>query len=592
MILQELYNYYERKLSEDDSDVPPYGTSMEGISFALVLDNEGSLCGIDDLRDQDGKKLLPKKIAVPAAVIRTSGIKANYLWDKAAYVLGADGNGPSDSNLLRFKAFQDLFQNVSAGVNDAGILAVKRFLASWDSTQAEHIISAYQPWLEVATGNIVFRLDGTPGFIHNRAPAKQSWQTYLSHTEATQRVRSCLISGVQDMPLARVHTPIKGVQGGQTSGGYIVSYNATAFTSYGQDKADVSEGAAFAYTTALNFLLRRNSRQKVVIGDTTVTFWAKSKSPAEGLFVDLLAPRGDLGEQAEAEDDEQTAIKIRDFLTVLRAGRRATDIMPDLDESVRFFVLGLAPNASRLSIRFWEVNDLGVFLKRIGSHFQQIAIVRQFENEPEFPPLWRLLCQTAPLGKSENVSPVLAGAMIKAVLGGGLYPSSLLAAVLGRIRSEHEVGYFRAALLKAYLVRNKRMEVSMSLDVTRKDVPYLLGRLFALLEKAQTDAVPGANATMKDRFFASAPATPARVFPMLLKNAANHTAKLRKDSEKAGWAINLEKTIQDIVNDLCEFPSTMFSEDQGLFMIGYYHQMRDLYTSKKTTVKTTEENKL
>jgi CRISPR-associated protein Csd1 len=256
------------------------------------------------------------------------------------------------------------------------------------------------------------------------------------------------------------------------------------------------------------------------------------------------------------------------------------DFLPELDESVRFFVLGLAPNAARLSIRFWEANTVGTFLDRIGLHFRQLAIVRQFENEPEFPPLWRLLCHTATLGKSENVSPVLAGGMTKAMLSGRPYPQSLLSVVLGRIRAEREVGFFRASLLKAFLVRNKQMEVSMSLDLNRKDMPYLLGRLFAVLEKAQSDAISGANATIKDRFFSSAPATPARIFPMLIKNAANHTAKLRKDQDKKGWAFHLEKMMQDIVDELRDFPSTLLAEEQGLFMIGYYQQMKDFYTKK------------
>lgn len=586
MILQELEKYYERKVNETDSDMPPYGTSVEGVSFALVLGDDGSLRGIDDLRDQEGTRKLPRKIPVPAAVTRTSGIKANFLWDKAAYVLGADEEGVGDSNSLRFKAFQEQFKTVSAGIDDAGIAAVDRFLASWDSAQAESVIAAHQPWAEVANGNLVFRLDGVKGFVHNRPLVQKAWQEHISRTDEAPRVRLCLISGVRDKPLARVHTPIKGVQGGQTSGGYIVSYNATAFTSYGQEKAEVAEGAAFAYTTALNYLLRRNSRQKVVIGDTTVTFWAKSKSLAEELFADLFAPRNDVSEAEGVEDDRQTAEKIRALLEVLRVGRRVVDIMPDLDESVRFFVLGLAPNASRLSIRFWEVNDLGVFLQRIGLHFQQIAMVRQFENEPEFPSLWRLLCQVSPLGKSENVSPILAGGMIKAVLGGSLYPQNLLSAILARIRVEHVVTYFRAALLKAYLMRNSTTykEVPVSLDLNRNEAPYLLGRLFAVFERAQEEAIPGTNATIKDRYLGAASATPGQVFHMLLKNTANHTAKLRKDPERKGLGYHYEKTIEELMDRIDNFPPTLRAEEQGMFMIGYYQQRKAFFTKK------TEEN--
>ena len=199
---------------------------------------------------------------------------------------------------------------------------------------------------------------------------------------------------------------------------------------------------------------------------------------------------------------------------------------------------------------------------------------------PEFPPLWRLLCQTASLGKTENISPVLAGGMARAILSGTLYPQNLLPVVLERIRAEHNVTYFRAALLKAYLLRNKHMEVSVALDQNRTDRPYLLGRLFAVLEKAQEEAIPGANATIKDRYLASAAATPGQVFHMLLKNSANHIAKLKKSPEKKGRAFHYDFMTQEIISGFSDYPKTMKAEEQGLFMIGYYHQRKDFFTKK------------
>lgn len=579
MILQELHHFYERKSAEPDSGMPPYGTSVENISFALVLNPAGQVVAIEDLREQEGKKMVARKLAVPAAVTRTSGIKANFLWDKSAYVFGADAQGATEQNLLRFSAFREQFSSVANRVDDAGLLAVTRFLENWDVQQTQATLEQFLPWDELVNANFVFRLDGVPGFVHSRAAVQTAWQKQLAHTDPMPPVR-CLITGEENKPLARVHTPIKGVQGGQTSGGYIVSFNATAFVSYGQDKASVAEDSAFAYTTALNYLLRRNSGQKIVISDITVAFWAARSSPAEDLFAGLLAPEDTPDTNDTLEDDYNTAKKIHDLLQALRRGRSVVDIVPDLDESVRFFVLGLAPNAARLSIRFWQANDLGIFLKRVGLHFQQLEMVRQFDNEPEFPPLWRLLCQTATLGKSENVSPVLAGGMIKAVLTGNPYPHTLLASLLGRIRAEHMVTYFRAALLKAFLIRNKLMEVPVSLDVSRTDRPYLLGRLFAVLEKAQEEAIPGANATIRDRYLGSAAATPAQVFNMLLKNSANHLGKIRKDPEKTKLAYFYDKIIEGLVNDFDDFPRTMSAEEQGLFMIGYYHQRKDLFVPK------------
>jgi len=243
----------------------------------------------------------------------------------------------------------------------------------------------------------------------------------------------------------------------------------------------------------LNALLSRNSRQEIGIGDATLVFWAECASPAEGLFFNLFDPPVEEDNSANNEDDQQTTSKISSLLKAIRDGKQITDFLPDLDEDVQFYILGLSPNAARLSIRFWESNSLGNLLTRIGKHYEQLNIVRQFDNEPEFPPLWLLLRQTATLGKTENISPVLAGGMTRAMLIGSYYPQNLLSSVLQRIHAEQNVTYFRAALLKAYLMRNKQMEVSMSLDLNRTDQPYLLGRLFAVLEKAQEEAIPNAR---------------------------------------------------------------------------------------------------
>ena len=577
MILQALHGYYERMSTDPDSGMPPYGTSMENISFALVLGEDGKLQGIDDLRELDGKKLRPRKMAVPAAVTRTSGVKANFSWDKAAYVLGNDKNGVT-ANAERFVAFKELLYSVCANLEDDGFLAVRRFLNGWNPDQAEQVVAAFQNWDDIAAANLVFRLEGTKGYIHNRLPVQKAWIGHCAKSDDVPKVQ-CLITGDHDVPQARVHTPIKGVAGGQTSGGYIVSFNATAFVSYEKDKADVGEVSAFAYTTALNALLTRGSRQKITIGDATIVFWAERTSPAEDFLADLFDPSSESA-QSDSAADHQTTIKIHDLLQAVRSGKHAMEVVPDLDDAVRFYLLALAPNAARLSIRFWEVNTVGGLLKNIGRYFRDLEIIRQYDNEPEFPPLWLLLRQTATLNKSENISPVLAGGLARAMLTNAQYPQSLMPAVLGRIRSEHAVTYYRAALIKAFLTRNKQLEVPVSLDPARIDRPYLLGRLFAVLEKAQKEAVPGASATVKDRYLGSASANPGQVFHMLLKNAANHIAKLRKDSERKGMAIHYEAMIQDIMNAFNDFPTTMSSEEQGLFMIGYYHQCKDFFTKK------------
>ncbi|MHB8989310.1 MAG: type I-C CRISPR-associated protein Cas8c/Csd1 [Desulfobulbia bacterium] len=581
MILQALNGYYERMANDPESGMPSLGTSVENISFALVLAADGTLRSVEDLREQDGKNLRPRKMQVPAAEKKASGIKANFLWDATGYVLGQDDKGKQDRTDKCHAAFVEHVKS-NCDEYDPGLKAVMAFLDG----QEGMAVTSRDDWSEICGTNLVFRLDGVPGFIHERSAAREAWATCLGK-RGTEALGQCLISGKNQQPLARLHPSIKGVRDAQSSGASIVSFNLNAFVSYGKEQsynAPVSQKSAFAYTTALNSLLSRNSRQKVQLADMTLVFWAECASPAEEIFADLFAPPEKETEKPEVEDDQQTTQKIHGLLQAIRDGRRATDIVPGLDDAVRFYILGLSPNAARLSIRFWEANSLGTLLARIGKHFEQLSIVRQFDNEPEFPPLWRLLCQTATLGKNENVSPVLAGGMAKAMLTGALYPQNLLPIVLGRIRAEHSVTYFRAALLKAFLLRNKKMEVSMSLDPTRTDRPYLLGRLFAVLEKAQEEAIPNANATIKDHYLASASATPGKIFHMLLKNSANHIAKLKKDPEKKGRAIHYDIMTQNIMACFDNYPVTMSAEEQGLFMIGYYHQRKDFFTKKNQEV--------
>lgn len=575
MILQALHGYYERMSADPDSGMPPFGTSMENISFALVLDTDGNLRGIEDLREMDGRKIRPRKMLVPIAEKKANGIKPNFLWDTTSYVLGQDDKGKQDRTDQCHAAFIE-HMNAYCDSSDFGLAAVLKFLDHGDKD-----ISGFPNSEEVIGANVVFRIDGERGFVHDRPAARKAWETCLGHREQGV-LGQCLISGECLRPIARLHPSIKGVRGAQSVGASIVSFNLSAFESYGKEQsvnAPVSQGAAFCYVTALNYLLNPTNHQKITIGDATIVFWAERISPAEGFLADLFDHSSE-SSQPQTTADHQTAVKIHDLLQAIRCGKHAMDIVPGLDESVCFYLLALAPNAARLSVRFWEMSTVGGLLKRIGTHFKQLEITPQYDNEPEFPPLWRLLCQTAPLGKSENISPVLAGGMAKAMLTGLAYPQSLLPVVLGRIRAEHAVTYFRAALIKAFLMRNKQMEVPVSLDPERTDRPYLLGRLFAVLEKAQEDAVPGANATIKDRYLSSASANPGQVFHMLLKNASNHTAKLRKDAEKKGRAIHYESMVQDIMNFFDDFPKTMSAEEQGLFMIGYYHQRKDFFTKK------------
>jgi len=400
MILQALNSYYQRLATDPESNIPQEGTSLENISFALVLSKDGSLVDVEDLREQIGKKKRPRKMIVPAPVKRASGVKANFLWDTTGYVLGTDEKGKPERVEKCHLAFKEQVRKFCFDSDDSGLAAVLLFL------KQEHgeAVRQREDWPEISGTNLVFRLSGVTGFIHERAAAIDAWNLCRSQQQ-DNIVGQCLIEG-SEQPLARLHPSLKGVPGAQSAGASLVAFNKKSFESYGKKQsfnAPVGQRATFAYTTALNSLLAPDSRQKVRIGDMTLVFWAERENPAECFLADLFDPPKEDEKQPEKINDTATVVQIRDLLLALRKGGEVTDIIPDLDPSVHFYLLGLSPNAARLSIRFWEHDILGNLLARIGQHFSDISIIKQYENEPEFPPLWRLLVQTATLGKSENV---------------------------------------------------------------------------------------------------------------------------------------------------------------------------------------------
>jgi len=567
MILQALNAYYEHRSQEPDSDMPLAGFSRQKIHFVLNLDADGKLTGVTDLRQQEGKKLVPRELVVPEAVKRSVGITANFLWDNTGYVLGADDKGKPERSAKTFAAFKTLCHAIGDGLDDAGMAAVLRFLDAWDPANAPDL----SQWEDMVKGaNLVFRLeDGSRSFVHDRPAVRAAWLDYRAGT-AGERRGMCLVTG-RDAPIARLHPSIKGVRDAQPSGASLVSFNQESFTSYGKEQsynAPVGEPAAFAYTTALNHLLRKGSKQRVQIGDATTVFWTEQPSKAEGLMGEFFDPTADQGR----------LIDLRQTLESVRDGKMPIDDPEEFKNG--FYILGLAPNASRLSVRFWHQDTVGGMYTALLRHFDDLAIERTWDNEPEFPAMWRFLRETAAQGDLDNVNPALAGAFMRAILTGSPYPASLPAAVITRIRADQTVNSLRAAMLKAYLVRNIRKEVSVSLDTSSTDIGYRLGRLFAVLEKVQQEAIPGANTTIRDRYFGSASATPAVVFPQLLRLAQHHI-------DKAEYGAVSDRRIEEILDTVQAFPKHLSLEEQGMFAIGYYQQRRENY---RKTAKTEGED--
>lgn len=593
MILQALVRYYQRLIERGTSGVAAYGYSPEKISYELLLAPDGTLAQVNDIRDASGKKPVPKLLSVPQPEKRTVGIKPNFLWDKTSYVLGVSATSKRADK--EHGAFKALHADALAQAEDIGLRALLRFLSQWtpDRFGTDDMFSRLgEHFLDT---NIVFRLDGELNYLHERPAARAIRNSLLQGGSkddaeiASSTLGTCLASG-DKAGIARLHPAIKGVTGAQSSGASLISFNLDAFTSYGKsqgDNAPVSDAAAFAYTTVLNHLLRHGNqnRQRLQIGDTSVVFWAESDDAAhaeqaELTFASLFDP---------SPDDDVEAEKARRILEGLSHGRPLTDIDPRLEPNTQLYVLGLAPNASRLSVRFWQSGTLGSLAQRVAQHAQDLRI----EPLPwrTAPSAYRLVLATVPnregAPKADDAFNNLVGEMMRAVLSGGLYPRSLLHNTVMRIRSDGQISGLRAALCKGVLARERRLgihtseeDLPVSLDKASTQPGYLLGRLFAVLEHTQRGAMGGqVNATIRDRYYGAASATPASIFPVLLRNTQNHLGKLRK--ERPGQAVNLERDIRSIVDGLPEhFPRSLKIEDQGRFAIGYYHQSQSHFAKR------------
>ena len=608
-ILSALTNLYGR-LQETGETAPPY-YSMEKISFALVIDVNGRPLRLADKRSHADEKPAPVAMPVPASVTRTGNIKSNLFWDKTAYALGITAIEQEDQDGVKYltagqgkrtarehECFVSKHKKLLSDTNDPGLLAFIAFLDEWSPEDFETLSSSTNDALDK---NIVFEFDdgNKRDFLHNRPAAQDAAQKFITETSNAE-VAVCLVTG-QNAPVRRVHRPIKRVINAQSSGASLVSFNEEAYESYGKTQgsnAPVSEDAAFAYSAALNALLARTINQKrkrpLQIGDATVVFWAEA---ADSKKVELSEQL--MGGALSPPDDTTETTKIRSKLTDVAEGRAGDD--PDLDENTRIYILGLAPNAARLSVRFWRPGTFGDFARNVTRFWDDLHL----EPNPwkALPAAWSLLCEIALQGKAENIPPALGGSLMRAVLTGQPLPRLLLSATVARTRidkDQHKDQYGRraaicgrrAAICKAVInsrlrIKDKDIEkegIPMSLDPENTNPAYRLGRLFAVLELTQTKALPNLNATIKDRYFAAASSTPARIFPLLFRNAMHHLALLKKGENK-GLAYWLEQQIGEIWGGLqADLPPALVLEDQGRFIAGYYHQR---YT--KTSAQTNKE---
>ena len=590
MILQALKEYYDRRASDPDSAIAPPGFEKKELHFLIVIDDEGNFIGIDDTREKVGSKLVGKSFILPRSEGR-SGSKSYattfLLWDHIGYLLGLPAE--DQKSVKQHKTWLQSLEALPEELqNDRGVAAVLKFYTHNSQEGLEKALQSPQlaECLKAPQRNMAFCLSGDVP-----VPCRDAVHAFVKQNLAAgppedssgkskkEKTGYCLVTGEHGV-IARTHsrTPInkdtKCLVGLQRNSGY---------DSYGKEQgynAPIIAATEFAYVTGLNTLLK-SPKQRLLIGDATTVFWSKKPSSFESDFAIFFKEPG-------KDDPGARTEKVR---ALFEAVNRGTGYLDD-DGRNSFYILGLSPNAARIAVRFWHDGTIDEYAQRIKQYFEDFNIARP-PGEPEHYSIWRILVNISTQDKSENIPPNLAGEFMRSIIAGTPYPATLIQAALRRIRSDtnYRVKPIRAALLKAYLNRYarfypqyKQKEVEFSLDASQPSIGYQLGRLFATLEKIQEEANPGIGATIRERYYGAACATPVTVFAILLRLKNHHLAKMTS----RGRAVNFERLLGEIMGRLNDFPAHLDLHEQGRFAIGYYHQRQDFF-SKKEAVAPVEE---
>ncbi|AGB03720.1 type I-C CRISPR-associated protein Cas8c/Csd1 [Methanoregula formicica] len=628
MIIQSLVRYYDILAGDPTVKIPEPGYSLADISFALVISRDGKLKNILDLRSDDKRKT-PKEMETPYQKSRAVGIVPYFVSDNAKYIFGIEkvSNGEKKKTAAEIvkileesdgekivvtKRSLDCFSRCRAlhhilmdALDDSDVHSFLAFLDSWkpESSLQDPKLSEFKD-LILDGGLFVFDIGGR--YIHENPVVHQAWDEYYVNGRGLEQteIAQCLVTGKM-APIAGTHQKIKRVLGAQPAGANLVSFNDGAFWSYGKNdnkqalNAPVSELAMFKYTTALNHLLKRDSKNRIQIGDTSTVFWADTtKKNCENLAHFLIDPVED-EEEADPnsegslrQQDRGTRQLVNDILQKVKTGKYLEEKDLGVDpNTTNFYILGLSPNNARLAVRYWHQDNFGNFITRLARHHLDMEIDRD-NRGAQYISMYRLLRETVPQSSTDKAaSPLLGGLLMRSILDDTPYPVPMYNAIVNRVKVERSINYARAGFIKACLIRMARARgkheedmITVSLNEKSTDVPYRLGRLFAVLEKAQSDSNKDLKSTINSKYFSSASTTPAVVFPVLLKLAQHHIAK-------SDWGFKSNQWIEEVVSGIDEFPAFLNLEDQGKFMLGYYHQRKAFFKKKEASEDNKEDKK-
>jgi len=612
MILKALYDYYQILRDDPEVEIAEPGYSNAPVSHAINISFQGELLDIISLAvlDQNGKER-PRRMNVPEQIKRSLNIASNFLSDNPVYFLGLTDKEAKEPDYAkkRFEEFKKHNLSILCKVDSPIARAVSTFLENYnpDKSSEDPIIKSHLESL-LQGSNLIFQVEGKNA--HDDPNIRRVWEDYHLGRDALEM--QCLVTGGIE-PVARLHPDIKGVPGAQTKGASLVSFNLDAFTSYCREQglnSPISRQVATGYGVALNYLLsNQNPNRKIYFGDTTVVYWAETVDKRySSTFYILLNPEYQQNDEPveEAKDKRKRAKEAEKDLSELAENvkqGKAIDLRAlskELEKDIRFYILGLSPNASRLSIRFFLTEPFGRFAERIMQHYNDMQIEKEYSNQPTYISPYRILAECVSpkvTRRDEEVKKsfsLLGGSFLRSILLGTPYPEGLYTSILNRVRHDMDelyengktrnvkINYIRVSYIKAHLIRKYRLQgenylykeaLQMSLNESYTNPAYVLGRLFAVLEKTQQDALgKNINATIKDRYFTSASATPASVFPILLR-ISNHWIN------KAEYGGISDRRIQELLNllEAQSFPKQLSLDEQGIFILGYYHQRAKLY---------------
>ena len=577
MIIHALNDYYERMEKTHPGELAEFGFERKAIPVIFELTEKGELHQIYIDKDKNAAT----KYVLPKAVKRSVNIEANLLWDNAEYTLGLIRPGGKKENVKkRHRAFIEKIEQLDANddclgdIDKNALEAINFFLKQKNLKEIKQRNDFDEKYFET-NPNISFKLVIDTGLICERPQFRQYLENSFTDSETK---RLCLVTG-SNAPIARLHPSIKGVFGAKTTGANIVSFDKEAFQSFNKKQgqnAPVSDSAVFKYTEALNYLLRRGSTQQVRIGDSSAVFWSEEGDEKfENAFLNLMAKPE---KSIRKDDPNKNVAKVKSALEAFYKGCRIS-----AEEDQRFYVLGLAPNVARIAVRFWKVTTIKELSTNILQHFKDIEICH-YPNDVSEIPLFKLLSHVCLEYKTDNLPPNLAGELARSILDNSPYPYTLLTAAVRRNRAEQGISHPRAAIIKACLNRQIRhnqlnqQELCMALDIENTDIPYLMGRWFATLEKIQQDSHRGINATIKDRYYGAISSSPVSVFSILDRLKNHHLAKL----ENTGLRVTHEKRLDEIIGKLpAQLPKHFSLQEQGCFAIGYHHQRHDFFKPKQ-----------